>query len=123
MMTSDPDKAPHETELPSAGPSISHSKAAGETPPGALFGSVNIASESSVDEVSSQEPIAVAASPATEKPDPEIPVDGGTAAVLKTPRRVTSEALLSGERELLIVHGADVYRLCVTRQGKLILQK
>ena len=38
-------------------------------------------------------------------------------------RTITSEELLQGARELLIRHGEDVYRLRVTRNGKLILQK
>jgi hemin uptake protein HemP len=38
-------------------------------------------------------------------------------------RTVTSASLLQGETEILITHGEDVYRLRVTRNGKLILQK
>lgn len=34
-----------------------------------------------------------------------------------------SEELLKGEREILIAHCQDVYRLRVTRNGKLILTK
>lgn len=34
-----------------------------------------------------------------------------------------SEDLLSGSREVFIQHGAETYRLMVTRNGKLILQK
>jgi hemin uptake protein HemP len=34
-----------------------------------------------------------------------------------------SEDLLQGRREVLIVHGDQVYRLLCTRNGKLILQK
>ncbi len=34
-----------------------------------------------------------------------------------------SEDLLQGHREVLIVHGNDVYRLLCTRNNKLILQK
>ncbi|HTI50094.1 MAG TPA: hemin uptake protein HemP [Planctomycetaceae bacterium] len=36
---------------------------------------------------------------------------------------VRSEELLKGEREILIAHCQDVYRLRVTRNGKLILTK
>jgi hemin uptake protein HemP len=36
---------------------------------------------------------------------------------------VRSEELLRGRREVLIVHGNDVYRLLCTRNNKLILQK
>jgi hemin uptake protein HemP len=36
---------------------------------------------------------------------------------------VQSEELLHGQREVQIVHGTEVYRLLVTRNNKLILQK
>ena len=36
---------------------------------------------------------------------------------------VRSDHLLQGHRELRIVHGSEVYRLLVTRNNKLILQK
>lgn len=36
---------------------------------------------------------------------------------------ITSAALLAGHREVLIRHGDEVYRLRLTRNGKLILQK
>ena len=39
------------------------------------------------------------------------------------PRRVTSEALLGGEKVLMIEHGAELYRLRQTHAGKLILTK
>ncbi|MHB8866235.1 MAG: hemin uptake protein HemP [Pirellulaceae bacterium] len=38
-------------------------------------------------------------------------------------RIVRSEDLLQGHRELMIVHGQEVYRLLCTRNNKLILQK
>lgn len=38
-------------------------------------------------------------------------------------RVVDSEELLQGQRELLIVHAGQVYRLLRTRNNKLILQK
>ena len=38
-------------------------------------------------------------------------------------RIVRSEELLHGERELIILHGSQMYRLIETRNGKLILQK
>ncbi len=41
----------------------------------------------------------------------------------QTPRTIKSEELLKGRRELLIEHGNEVYRLRLTRNGKLILQK
>lgn len=34
-----------------------------------------------------------------------------------------SEDLLAGRREVQILHSGEVYRLLVTRNGKLILQK
>jgi hemin uptake protein HemP len=39
------------------------------------------------------------------------------------PPAVTSEALLRGGRELVIRHGAEVYRLRLTGNNKLILTK
>ena len=42
---------------------------------------------------------------------------------LKQPRQVSSDALLQGDREVQIIHGDEIYRLSVTRQGKLILHK
>ncbi|HWB09200.1 MAG TPA: hemin uptake protein HemP [Pirellulales bacterium] len=39
------------------------------------------------------------------------------------PRTLSSEDLLRGAVEVLIKHGSDVYRLRLTRSGKLILQK
>lgn len=39
------------------------------------------------------------------------------------PPRVTTEALFGSGPEVLIVHGADTYRLRITRTGKLILTK
>ena len=38
-------------------------------------------------------------------------------------RVLRSDELLQGERELLIVHGSQIYRLLRTRNDKLILQK
>jgi hemin uptake protein HemP len=38
-------------------------------------------------------------------------------------RTWTTEELLGEQREVLIRHGADVYRLRITRHGKLILYK
>ncbi|MES2180741.1 MAG: hemin uptake protein HemP [Pseudomonadota bacterium] len=36
---------------------------------------------------------------------------------------ITSEALFAGERELVIEHAGDAYKLRLTNQGKLILTK
>jgi len=41
----------------------------------------------------------------------------------ETLRTVDSQDLLAGQRELLIKHGADVYRLRLTSNNKLILMK
>ena len=39
------------------------------------------------------------------------------------PREIRSEELLRGAKELWIRHGEEIYRLRLTRSGKLILQK
>ena len=41
----------------------------------------------------------------------------------ETPRRVQSTALFRGEREVVIVHRGQEYRLRITRMEKLILTK
>ena len=41
----------------------------------------------------------------------------------RTVREVASSELLRGENEMLIRHGDETYRLKLTRNGKLILQK
>jgi hemin uptake protein HemP len=38
-------------------------------------------------------------------------------------REIDSRELMRGEREIVIRHGAEAYRLSVTRAGKLILRK
>ncbi|MFM9960905.1 MAG: hemin uptake protein HemP [Planctomycetaceae bacterium] len=38
-------------------------------------------------------------------------------------REMTSEELLRGQNEVLIRHGEEIYRLKLTRNQKLILQK
>ncbi len=38
-------------------------------------------------------------------------------------RELNSEELLQGNREIRIRHGEEIYRLRLTRNGKLILQK
>jgi hemin uptake protein HemP len=52
---------------------------------------------------------------------------GSPAAPLASPifeeRTLESRELLAGGREVRIRHGADFYRLRVTQNGKLILQK
>jgi len=44
-------------------------------------------------------------------------------AALPELRAVRSEEILQGHKEVRIVHEGEVYRLLVTRNGKLILQK
>ncbi len=51
----------------------------------------------------------------TQQPDgPAPPLDA---------RILRSEDLLGGRREVIIEHGSEIYRLRLTRNGKLILQK
>jgi hemin uptake protein HemP len=38
-------------------------------------------------------------------------------------REINSRDLMQGEREIVIRHGEEAYRLSVTRSGKLILRK
>jgi hemin uptake protein HemP len=38
-------------------------------------------------------------------------------------REVNSRELMQGQREIVIRHGDEAYRLSVTRSGKLILRK
>lgn len=49
--------------------------------------------------------------------DPKV----GGKAWERTPRQVSSDELLRGAAELVIVHGGREYRLRVTQNGKLIL--
>lgn len=54
------------------------------------------------------------------------PLDGSQALVAsakRSVREVDSCELLRGESELLVRHGDELYRLKLTRNGKLILQK
>jgi hemin uptake protein HemP len=46
-----------------------------------------------------------------------------TASALPRGRRIASERLMDGKREIIIEHGADEYRLRITGSGKLILTK
>jgi len=59
-------------------------------------------------------------------PDPDAAIRHESAGGLPSspaPREIDSSNLLQGEREILIRHGEEVYRLKVTRNDKLILQK
>ena len=55
------------------------------------------------------------------KPMPEQPATELTSP--STLREIDSSSLLQGEKEILIHHGDEVYRLRLTKNGKLILQK
>ena len=55
------------------------------------------------------------------KPMPEQP--GNELVSPSTLREIDSSSLLQGEKEILIHHGSEVYRLRLTKNGKLILQK
>jgi hemin uptake protein HemP len=54
---------------------------------------------------------------------PPPPVVNSLAEPIDLNQTLSSEQLLQGRREVLIRHGSEVYRLRLTRQGKLILQK
>jgi hemin uptake protein HemP len=56
-------------------------------------------------------------------PQPDIPRAEPSAAVSPTPRTLSSPEILQGEKKVLITHGEEIYRLLVTRNDKLILQK
>ncbi len=60
-----------------------------------------------------QEPVAVST------PD----VRHSQSSVKRTVREIASSELLGGDTELVIRHGDELYRLKLTRNGKLILQK
>ena len=55
----------------------------------------------------------------TPSTDDDLPAQLGTAAI--TPRRLTSTALLQGDRQVVIEHAGREYLLRITAQGKLIL--
>ena len=57
-------------------------------------------------------------SPDEKPPDGRVPPAPG-----ETPRTITTEDLLAGRREIVIVHRGERYLLRVTRSGKLILTK
>jgi len=50
-------------------------------------------------------------------------LNGASVASRSDAVELTSEKLLRGRREVLIRHGADQYRLRLTRMNKLILTK
>ncbi len=54
-------------------------------------------------------------------PEPPAPEEGTPAGC--RPRVIESATLFAGRREVDIRHGGETYRLRVTRNGKLILNK
>jgi hemin uptake protein HemP len=50
-------------------------------------------------------------------------VSPATRSVTVTGNRVDSRDVFSGDREIIIAHGEDTYRLRLTSQNKLILTK
>lgn len=54
---------------------------------------------------------------------PPIPAPSAATQADTDARRLDSHTLLAGERELLINHNGELYRLRLTRAGKLILTK
>ena len=59
----------------------------------------------------------------TDRPSPNPSSDVDPPTTDAKPVRWSSEALLQGQREAIIVHGDDEYRLRWTRNNKLILCK
>jgi hemin uptake protein HemP len=56
-------------------------------------------------------------------PEPPRPTGITVRPETGAPVVVRSEELLAGQREILIIHDQEVYRLRLTRNGKLILTK
>lgn len=42
---------------------------------------------------------------------------------LRSPMQISSSVLFDGKREVIIAHGEERYRLCITASNKLILIK
>lgn len=74
------------------------------------------------------DPLASSGASETVNPNPsptparphELPLNSATG---HAPRTLLSQDLLQGQVEVLISHGDEIYRLRLTRSGKLILQK
>lgn len=62
-------------------------------------------------------------SPDSGASDAQRSMESRSPATPETPREVDSRDLMRGDREIVIRHGTDAYRLSVTRSGKLILRK
>ncbi|MBX3414393.1 MAG: hemin uptake protein HemP [Pirellulales bacterium] len=52
-----------------------------------------------------------------------LPANPADDAAANSPRVLNSQDLLQGHREVLIEHAGERYRLLLTRNGKLLLQK
>jgi hemin uptake protein HemP len=61
--------------------------------------------------------------PADPENEKETPVGAGDSSRHETKRMLNSVKLFAGQTEVLIEHNTEVYRLRITRNGKLILQK
>jgi hemin uptake protein HemP len=59
----------------------------------------------------------------TDKQQPVSPNSPSEPPVPCTPKRIDSSELLHGCNEIIITHNSELYRLRLTRNGKLILQK
>lgn len=55
--------------------------------------------------------------------EPTPPTDDERQRNVPDLREVSSQDLMQGEREIVIRHAGEAYRLSVTRAGKLILRK
>jgi hemin uptake protein HemP len=67
---------------------------------------------------------ALACFPEIDKPPPMANnTDQPSERAYSQPREVSSSDLLQGAKEIWIRHGEELYRLRLTRSGKLILQK
>jgi hemin uptake protein HemP len=55
--------------------------------------------------------------------DPESPTPGGGSSAGSGVKRIKVSELLKGEREVILEHDAQDYRLRITANGKLILTK
>ena len=53
--------------------------------------------------------------------DPSPPADPSADPAIVTPRRIRSDELFAGAREILIEHHGRLYRMRITQNGKLIL--
>ncbi len=54
---------------------------------------------------------------------PEMPSSGDAPSLTMNGNRIDSRDLFAAEREIIIAHGEDTYRMRLTSQNKLILTK